>query len=125
MDIRRRVDDVSLAFKWLTHDFAVAGQMDPADVAQAAAAGFRSVINNRPDFEGGPAQPTSQAIQDAAGVAGIEYVFLPVRSGYQDPSQIAQMHELLERLPKPVLAFCRSGARSANLYYNAQALARR
>ena len=115
---------MSFAFKWLTHDFAVAGQIGPADVAQAAAAGFRSVINNRPDFEGGPAQPTSQAIQDAASAAGVEYVFLPVRSGFQDPTQIAQMHDVLERLPKPVLAFCRSGARSANLYSTAQAVAR-
>lgn len=116
---------MSLTFKWLTHDFAVAGQIGPEDLAQAAAAGFRSVVNNRPDFEGGPVQPTSQAIQDAAGIAGVEYAFLPVRSGYQDPTQIIAMHELLERLPKPVLAFCRSGARSANLYYTAQALARR
>ncbi len=116
---------MSLAFTWLTHDFAVAGQIGPGDLAQAVAAGFRSVINNRPDFEGGPAQPTSQAIQDAAGVAGVAYAFLPVRSGYQDPTQITAMHELLERLPKPVLAFCRSGARSANLYYTAQGLARR
>ena len=116
---------MSLTFKWLTHDFAVAGQIGPEDLAQAAAAGFRSVINNRPDFEGGPAHPTSQAIHDAAGTVGIEYAFLPVRSGYQDSAQISEMHELLQRLPKPVLAFCRSGARSANLYYNAQALARR
>lgn len=115
---------MSLAFKWLTHDFAVAGQLGPAEIAQAAAAGFRSVINNRPDFEGGPAQPTSQAIQDAAGAAGVEYVFLPVRSGFHDPTQVMQLHDLLERLPKPVLAFCRSGARSANLYYTAQSLGR-
>jgi uncharacterized protein (TIGR01244 family) len=91
-------------------------------MSQAAAAGFRSVVNNRPDFEGGTSQPTSQAIQQAAEGAGLAYVFLPVQSGYQSPAEIAQMHELLAQLPKPVLAFCRSGARTTNLYRAAQAL---
>jgi uncharacterized protein (TIGR01244 family) len=86
------------------------------DVAQASAAGFRSIVNNRPDFEGGPSQPTSQAIEAAAAAAGLDYAFLPVQSGYQTPEEIAKMRELLEALPKPVLAFCRSGARTANLY---------
>jgi uncharacterized protein (TIGR01244 family) len=84
-------------------------------------AGFRSVINNRPDFEGGPSQPTSQTIQQAAEAAGLAYVFLPVQSAYQSPAEIARMHELLEQLPKPVLAFCRSGARTTNLFRAATA----
>ncbi len=113
---------MALAFKALTPDFAVAGQLAPDDLAQAAQAGFRSVINNRPDFEGGPGQPTSQTIQDAAAAAVLDYAFLPVQSGFQTSEEIAQMHELLLRLPKPVLAFCRSGTRSTNLYYAAQAI---
>jgi protein tyrosine phosphatase (PTP) superfamily phosphohydrolase (DUF442 family) len=32
------------------------------------------------------------------------------------------MHELLGELPKPVLAFCRSGTRTANLFRAAQRL---
>jgi uncharacterized protein (TIGR01244 family) len=113
---------VALAFEALTLDFAVAGQLAPDDLAQAAHAGFRSVINNRPDFEAGPGQPTSQAIAAAAAAAGIDYAFLPVRSGFQTPEEAAQLHALLQRLPKPVLAFCRSGTRSTNLYYAAQAI---
>jgi uncharacterized protein (TIGR01244 family) len=115
---------MALAFTWLTSDFATAGQLSADDVAQAAAAGFRSVINNRPDFEGGPAQPTSQAMQQAAGAAGLEYAFLPVQSGFQTPDEIARMRDLLERLPTPVLAFCRSGTRTANLFRAAKALQR-
>lgn len=113
---------MALAFKALTPDFAVAGQLAPDDIAQAAQTGFRSVLNNRPDFEGGPGQPTSRAMQDAAAAAGLEYAFLPVQSGFQTPEEAAQMHKLLQRLPKPVLAFCRSGTRSTNLYYAAQAI---
>ena len=112
---------MTLAYSWLTPEFATAGQIGPDDVAQAAAAGFRSVINNRPDFEGGPSQPTSQTIELAAKAAGLEYAFLPVQSGYQTPEEIAKMRELLDRLPKPVLGYCRSGARTTNLFRSAKA----
>lgn len=113
---------MALSFVWLTPEFATARQLMVDDIADAAAAGFRSIVNNRPDFEGGPSQPTSQAMQEAAAAAGLEYAFLPVQSGYQTPQEIARMHELLQRLPKPVLAFCRSGARTANLFRASQAL---
>ena len=113
---------MALQFTWLTPDFATAGQLSADDVAQAATAGFRSIVNNRPDFEGGPAQPTSQAMQQAAASAGLDYAFLPVQSQYQTPEEIGRMHELLQRLPKPVLAFCRSGTRTANLFRAASAL---
>jgi uncharacterized protein (TIGR01244 family) len=112
---------MALAFTWLTSDFATTGQLATSDVAQAAAAGFRSVVNNRPDFEGGPSQPTSQAMQQAAEAAGMSYAFLPVQSAYQTPAEIAKMRELLEKLPGPVLGFCRSGARTANLFRAAKA----
>lgn len=113
---------MTLAYTWLTPDFATAPQLGPEDIAQAAAAGFHSVINNRPDFEGGPSQPTSQAVQQAAEAAGVEYVFLPVQSAYQSPAEIERMRELLERLPKPVLGYCRSGTRTANLFRAAEKL---
>jgi len=111
-----------LHFTWLTTDFATSPQIAPEDVAAAAAAGFRSVVNNRPDLEGGPGQPTSQQIEQAAATAGLAYAFLPVQSAYQSPAEIARMHELLAQLPKPVLGFCRSGTRTANLFRAAQRL---
>ena len=100
----------------LNAEIAVAPQLSPEAMAAAAAAGFRSVINNRPDFEGGPEQPTSAAMQAAAEAAGLAYAFLPVAGAFQTPEQAQAMAELMERLPKPVLAFCRSGARSGRLY---------
>ena len=113
---------MALAFTWLASDFATAPQLTADDLATAAAAGFRSVVNNRPDFEGGPSQPTSQAMQQAAEAAGLAYACLPVQSAYQSPGEIARMHELMQRLPKPVLGFCRSGTRTANLFHAARAL---
>ena len=103
-------------------DFCVAPQLAPDAMAEAAAAGFRSVINNRPDFEGGPDQPTSAAVEAAALAAGLSYRHLPVAGGYQSPEEIAQFKQLLDSLPKPILAFCRSGARSNRLFAAASQL---
>jgi uncharacterized protein (TIGR01244 family) len=110
------------AIQQLSPDVCVAGQLDPAAMAWAAQVGFKSVINNRPDFEGGPAQPTHAAMQAAAQAAGLEYVFLPVQGAYQSPEEIARFAQLMNSLPKPILAFCRSGARSGRLFQAAGAL---
>lgn len=100
----------------LTENFAVAPQLRPEDMAAVAAAGFRSVIINRPDFEGGPDQPTSQAVGEAAQAAGLQYVYQPVVSGAMTAADVATFSELLRTLPAPVLAYCRSGTRCTVLY---------
>jgi uncharacterized protein (TIGR01244 family) len=102
-------------------DVCVAPQLTPASMAEAAAAGFRSVVNNRPDFEHGPDQPTSAEMEAAARAVGLEYRFLPVDGGWQTPAEIAAFATLLQELPRPILAFCRSGARSTRLYLQAVA----
>lgn len=109
----------TLPIQQVAPDVCVAPQLEPAAMAAAAQAGFRSIVNNRPDFEGGPTQPTSAAIEAAARAAGLEYVYLPVAGGYQSPQEIARFAELLQTLPRPILAFCRSGARSTRLYLQA------
>lgn len=106
----------------LSDDVSVAPQLDAAAMALAAAAGFKSVINNRPDFEGGPDQPTAAAVGAAAKAAGLEYVHQPVQGAYQSPDDIARFKQLVDSLPKPVLAYCRSGARCTKLFVSAQQL---
>jgi uncharacterized protein (TIGR01244 family) len=110
----------TLPVRPIAPDVCVAPQLDPAAMAEAARQGFRSVVNNRPDFEHGPDQPTSAAMQAAAVAAGLEYRYLPVDGAYQSPEQIAAFASLLQELPRPLLAFCRSGARSTRLYQAAQ-----
>lgn len=104
------------AVQQLAPGLAVAPQLDAAGVAWAAQAGFRSIVNNRPDFEGGPDQPTSAALEAAALAAGLRYVHLPVAPTMQTPEEIARFAALLQELPEPVLAFCRTGTRSGKLY---------
>jgi uncharacterized protein (TIGR01244 family) len=100
----------------LSAEVCVAPQLDVDAMAWAAQAGFRSVINNRPDFEGGPDQPTSATMQAAAAAAGLRYAYLPVAPAVQTPDEIARFAALLAELPTPILAFCRSGTRSGKLY---------
>ena len=111
----------TLPIRAVAPDVCVAPQLTPDSMAEAARAGFRSIVNNRPDFEHGPDQPTSAQIETAAREAGLEYRWLPVDSGYQSPEEIAAFANLMLELPRPVLAFCRSGARSARLFMAAGA----
>ena len=114
-----------MSLQALSPDFAVVGQISPDDVPAIKAAGFRSIVCNRPDGEGGPSQPTYASIEHAAKEAGLEIRNLPVVSGRITPDQAAAMAEMLEQLPSPVLAYCRSGVRSTDLWHMAQAYAQK
>jgi len=107
---------MTIQVQQLSPEVCVAPQLGPEAMAAVAEAGFKSVINNRPDFEGGPDQPTHAAIEQAALAAGLAYAFLPVAPGYQSPEEITRFAELIATLPHPVLAFCRTGTRSGKLF---------
>lgn len=109
----------ALPLRQIAADIAVAPQLRPEAMAELARLGFKSVVNNRPDFEHGPDQPSSAAVQAAAEAVGLVYRHLPVDGGWQSPEQIAAFAGLLNELPRPLLAFCRSGARSTRLYQQA------
>lgn len=113
--------NTTLPIRQIAADVCVAPQLTPEAMAELARLGFRSVINNRPDFEEGPHQPTAASVEAAARAAGLEYAHLPVQPAYQSPEEIARFADLLERLPRPLVAFCRSGARSTKLYTAATA----
>ena len=114
--------NTNLPLRAIADQLSVAPQLMPEAMAELARLGFKSVINNRPDFEHGPDQPASAAVEAAAVAAGLQYRHLPVDGGWQSPEQIAEFARLLAELPAPVLAFCRSGARSTRLYQQAIAL---
>ena len=104
-------------FRKLDGQTLVAGQIAPAGVAEAAAAGVKTIINNRPDGEE-PGQPTSAEIEAAAKAIGLGYRYVPIAGGVSQP-QVEAMVEALENCP--VLAFCRSGTRSTYLWALARA----
>lgn len=104
MDIRKIDDTIS-----------VSPQIMPADIAELAAQGFRAVICNRPDAEA-PGQPPAQEVEAAARAAGMEFVAIPIHPGGLNGRIVADFGAALENLPGPVLAYCRSGTRSATAW---------
>jgi uncharacterized protein (TIGR01244 family) len=97
-------------------DFAVSGQIDAMDMMEVAKAGFKSVICNRPDMEQ-PGQPAASEIAAAAQAAGLAFRNIPVIGAIgPTPDNLTATIDALDSLPRPIFAYCRSGARSANLY---------
>ncbi len=94
---------------------SVSPQIAVEDVAAIAGAGFRSIVCNRPDGED-PGQPRFAEIAAAAAAAGLRAVHQPVASGAVTAVDGAMFAAILADLPKPVLAYCRSGARSTTLW---------
>lgn len=107
---------MSLPITPFNEAFSVAPQLQPEDMQEVAQAGYKSVIINRPDGEGGPEQPAATDVMKAAEAAGMVTAYLPVVSGAMTYDDVERFKELLDTLPSPVLAFCRSGTRSGHLY---------
>jgi uncharacterized protein (TIGR01244 family) len=90
----------------------VSGQIRPEEVAEFAAHGVTMLVNNRPDGEE-PDQPLAADIEAAAEQAGIAYRFVPIIRGI-GPADVEAMQEAWRDAEGgKMLAFCRSGTRSA------------
>ncbi len=108
----------------INESISVAPQIAVEQVVEIAAAGFKTIVNNRPDDEDA-GQPSGDAIRAAAEAAGLKYVSIPVtHAGFSHP-QIDAMTQALTDSDGPVLAYCRSGTRSCNLWALAAAKAGR
>jgi sulfide:quinone oxidoreductase len=106
--------------KNITADFGVSEQILPEQMAALAAAGFKSIICNRPDGEAAD-QRNFVEIEAAAQAAGLSCSYLPVVAGKVSDDDVVDFTMTLESLPAPVLAYCRTGNRSMTLWSLAQA----
>ena len=104
MDIRR-----------LTDTYAVSPQIDPGDMAAIRAAGFTTIIDNRPDGEIPPHLHTD-AMRRAAQAAGLAFVVNPVIGGAMTPDNVTAQGAALAAATGPVLAYCASGNRSSQVW---------
>ena len=104
----------------LTNTLSVAAQIGVADISEIAASGFRAIIDNRPDGEGAD-QPSFAEIEAAAKAAGMAARYIPVISGKVSDDDAAAFSAAMDELPKPVLAYCRTGTRSTTLWALSQA----
>jgi sulfide:quinone oxidoreductase len=93
---------------------AVAPQMQPEELASLADQGFAAVVCNRPDGEE-PGQPTIEEMRRAAQEAGLAFHHIPVVGGQFPPAAVAAFAAIRRGTPGKVLAYCRTGTRSASL----------
>ncbi len=100
----------------LSTGFSAAGQITTEDLKGLAAEGFKSVINNRPDGEGGPDQPKSDDLAAVAAGLGLAYIYIPVISGSITQQNVTDLRLACDGLEGPTLLFCRTGARSTLLW---------
>jgi len=106
--------------KTLTDEFSVSPQILASQFGELVELGFRSVVCNRPDGEGND-QPLFEEIRVAAEAHGLQAAYLPVKSGKVNDADVEGFSAALDELPKPVLAFCRTGTRSVTLWSLANA----
>lgn len=104
-----------MSTKPITSGLSVSEQITPNDIPELAKAGFKSILCNRPDGEGAD-QPSFAELEAAAKAAGMEAAYLPIVAGKVSDQDATSFGALMDSLPKPVLAFCRTGTRSATLW---------
>ena len=99
----------------LTNEVSVSPQIIAADVPHIAGAGFRSIMCNRPDGEE-HGQPELCDIEAAAQQEGLAFTCVPIISGGVGQDDINAFDRALHDLPKPILAYCRSGTRCTMIW---------
>jgi sulfide:quinone oxidoreductase len=99
----------------ITAGLSVAPQILPEDVQAIADHGFRAIVCNRPDGEGMD-QPNFEEIEAAAGALGLKTAYLPITAGKVTDEDAVRFRALMTELPGPILAYCRTGTRSATLW---------
>ncbi len=115
--IRARIDRLTLKrssmdIRALTPDYAVSPQIDPSDLAAIKAAGFTTIIDNRPDGEI-PDSLQAERMRLAAEALGLTFVSNPVTPGMFTDQVIETQRKAVENSSGPVFAYCASGNRSS------------
>ncbi|HCM06182.1 MAG TPA: TIGR01244 family phosphatase [Oceanospirillales bacterium] len=104
----------------LTDQLSVSPQIALEDISKLSALGYKSVICNRPDKESDD-QPAMLEIETAVKEAGLIWLHQPVISGNITDQNVEDFSKLIETLPKPIFAFCRTGTRCSILWALSQA----
>jgi uncharacterized protein (TIGR01244 family) len=109
-----------LEVKRINDQVSVAGQIEVSDIPALKAAGFTTIVNNRPDAES-PEQPPSAEIEAAARAEGLDYHHIPLGREGVTPDMVEKTKAVLEGSAGPVFCYCRSGTRSTTLWALSQA----
>jgi uncharacterized protein (TIGR01244 family) len=93
----------------------ISGKLDRADLEALAAAGVRTIVNNRPDGED-PGQLDAVEARSVAAVLGLQYHHIPVTAQSLSRADVDAFAAVLRSAPTPIVAHCRTGTRSALLW---------
>ena len=99
----------------LSETCAVAGQIQPDDVAALAQDGYRTIVCNRPDGEE-LGQPTSADVATQCATHGIAFHHIPIDRSGLTMDMVEQFKSAVESSDGPLLAYCRSGQRSSVIW---------
>lgn len=106
-----------MRIKRLNGMFTIANQVEIGKIKKIADAGYKSIICNRPDGEAqDKSQPDFSVVATQAHKLGLKAVYIPVPLTGADAETQAAFAEAVQSLPKPILAYCRSGTRSGTLW---------
>jgi len=106
---------MTLTINQLNNDFSYTSQIEVDDILEIASLGFKTIINHRPDHEGGTEQPKSEALEAIALSHGVTYVHIPVIPNNIQPHQLDKFREAYAKAPKPILGFCKTGNRASTM----------
>ncbi len=104
----------------LTDRYAVSPQITPGDLVAIRAAGYTTVIDNRPDPEISP-DLHAATMQAAAAALGLAFVVNPVIGGALTMDNVIAQRAAIDAATGPVLAYCASGNRSSVVWALAHA----
>ncbi|KGE03532.1 bifunctional protein tyrosine phosphatase family protein/NAD(P)/FAD-dependent oxidoreductase [Pseudohaliea rubra] len=99
----------------VSDEYAVSAQISAADIEAIVASGAKSLLCSRPDGEAND-QPTFAELEAVAREAGLEVAHVPVISGKVNEKNVDDFLAVVERLEKPIHAYCRTGTRSMTLW---------
>jgi uncharacterized protein (TIGR01244 family) len=100
-------------------EYSVTGQISPADLDEIKAMGFKSIVCHRPDYEQ-PDQPEFAEVAARADELGLTIAHIPVGGTGVTADAVRMMVDALDEFPRPMLGYCRSGARSTVIYQQTQ-----
>ena len=104
----------------ITPDYAVSPQIEPGDLPAIKAAGYVTVIDNRPDGEI-PPHLHADTMRTAAEALGLTFVLNPVVGGALTMANVTTQGAAITASTGPVFAYCASGNRSSIVWALANA----
>ncbi|MDX3924813.1 MAG: TIGR01244 family sulfur transferase [Shinella sp.] len=103
----------------INDEYSVSGQITVEDLDEIKALGFKSIVCHRPDHEA-PDQPEFAAVAVRARELGLDIAHVPVGPMGVTVEAVNGMVDALDEFPRPMLGYCRSGARSTAIYEKSQ-----